>query len=89
MAINLVSGPNFGTPNFAQGFFPYYMLGIAASYHCMQLQGKLTNQTRENSKKPSLGTNFSPFGPNLGPKIFFHGFYLYYMLDIVASYHCM
>ena len=85
MAINLVSGPNFGTPNFAQGFFPYYMLGIAASYHCMQLQGKLTNQTRENSKKPSLGTNFSPFGP----KIFFRGFYLYYMLDIVASYHCM
>ena len=65
------------------------MLGIAASYHCMQLQGKLTNQTRENSKKPSLGTNISPFGPNLGPKIFFRGFYLYYMLDIVASYHCM
>ena len=26
---------------------------------------------------------------NLGPQIFFHGFYLYYMLDIVASYHCM
>ena len=25
----------------------------------------------------------------LGPKIFFRGFYLYLMLEIVTSYHCM
>ena len=43
------------------------------------------NQTWENGEKPSFGTNFGPFGPNF----FFHGFYLYNMLDIVASYHCM
>ena len=24
-------------------------------------------------------------GPNLGQKIFFHGFYLYYMLDIMYA----
>ena len=65
------------------------MLDIIASYHCMNFQEKLMNQTWENGKKPSFGTDFGPFGPNLGTKIFFHEFYLYYMLDIVASYHCM
>ena len=58
------------------------MLGIVASYHCMQFQGKLMNQTWKNSKKPSFGSNFCQFGPNLGAKIFF-------MLDIVAIFHCM
>ena len=47
------------------------------------------NQTWENDKKPNFGTDFDPFAWNLGSKTFFHGFYLYYMLDIVASYHCM
>ena len=28
------------------------------------------------------------FGPNLGPKNVFRRFYLYWILDIVASYHC-
>ena len=40
-------------------------------------------------KKHSFKTDFGPFGQNLGLKRFFHGFYLCYMLDIVASYHCM
>ena len=31
--------------------------------------------------------NFGLLGPNLDPQSFFRGFYLYYMLDIVASYH--
>ena len=48
--------------------------GFVASYHFMQFQGKLTNQTRENGKKPSFGTDFFPFGPNLGPKKFFRRF---------------
>ena len=65
------------------------MLNIVASYHCMQFQGKLMNQTWENVKKPSFGPNFGPFGPNLGPKTFFRGIYLSKMLHIVASYHCM
>ena len=65
------------------------MLDIVARYHCMQFQGKLINQSWGNGKKPSFGTDFGPFGPNLGSKTFFHEFYLYYMLDIVASYHCM
>ena len=46
------------------------------------------NQTWENGQKPSFRTNFAPYGPNLGLRNFFPGFYLY-MLDIVASYHCM
>ena len=65
------------------------MLDIIASYHCMYLQGKLKNQTWENGKKPSLGTDLGPFDPNLGLENFFHEFHLYCMLDIVASYHCM
>ena len=65
------------------------MLDIVASYHCMQFQGKLMNQTWENGKKSSFEPNFGPFGPNLDPKIFFRGFYLNWMLDIIASYHCM
>ena len=29
------------------------------------------NQTWENSKKPSFGPNFGPFGPNVGNEYFF------------------
>ena len=65
------------------------MLDIIASYHYMRFQGKLMNQTSENGRKPSFGLNVGPFGPNLGPKIFFPIFYIYQMLEIVASYHCM
>ena len=62
------------------------MLDIVASYHCMRLQGKLTNQIRENDEKPSFRTNSEPFRPDLGLNIF-HEFNLYYMLEIVESYH--
>ena len=42
------------------------------------------NQTWKNGKKTYFGTNFGQ-----GPKKFFHKFYIYHMLDIVESYHCM
>ena len=54
------------------------MLDMVASYHCTQFQGKLMNQTLENGKKHSFGTNFGAFGP----KNIFLEFYLYYMLNI-------
>ena len=41
------------------------------------------------AKKPSFRSDFVPFGQNLGRKNFYSGFYLYQMLDIVASYHYM
>ena len=47
------------------------MLDIVASYHCMQFQGKLLNQTSENGKKPSFGSDFDPFDLNSGRQIFF------------------
>ena len=53
------------------------MLDIVASYHCMQFQGKLMNQTWENDKKPSFVPDFGPFGTNMGPKIFFRRLYLH------------
>ena len=58
-------------------------------YHPMQFKGKLMNQTWENEKNPSFMPDFGHFGLHLGPKNFFCGFFLYCMLDIVASYHCM
>ena len=65
------------------------MLEIVSSYHCMQFQVNLMNQTWENDKKHNFGPHLCSFCPNLGPKSFFRGFYLYWILDIVASYHCM
>ena len=81
-------GP-FGPKNFFHEFYLYYMLDIVASYHCMWFQGKLMNQTWENSKKPSFGPDFGPFGPNLGhqsppPK---KKMWPCQSLDIMVSYH--
>ena len=81
--------PKFGPPNNSWWILSCYKLEIIASYHYMQFQVKLMNQTWENGKKPSLRTNFGLFDPNLGQQKFFHRFYLYGMLDIVRSYHCM
>ena len=39
------------------------------------------------AKTPNFRPDFGLFGPNMGPSIFFGGFYLYQMLNIVASYH--
>ena len=58
--------PKFGPRNFFYEFYLHYILGTVSSYHYMQFQGKLMNQTSVNSKKPSFGHNFGPFGPNLG-----------------------
>ena len=67
-------GANLGPQNFFREFYLYYMLDIVASYHRMQYQGKLMNQTWENGKKTNFESNFGLFGPNLGPLIFFLGF---------------
>ena len=45
-------------------FYLCYILGIIASYRCMQFQGKPMNQTWENGKKHSFGTDFGSFGPH-------------------------
>ena len=61
------------------------MLDIVASCHCMQFQGKLTNQTRGNGKKPSFRPDFGPFGPNVGGQFFF--FFFKNLASIVTRYH--
>ena len=75
-------------------FYLYWILDIVASYHCMQFQGKLTNQTWENGKKPSFWPDFGPFDPNFGCQIFFFFFFFFFSeiwlgqsLDIMFSYH--
>ena len=39
------------------------MLDIIASYHGFQFLGKLMNQTWENDRKPSFGSDFGASGP--------------------------
>ena len=70
---NLILGPQI----FFCEFYLYYTLDIVASYHCMEFQGKLMNQSLENGEKSNFGPDFGSFGPNLGPQNFFRGFYLY------------
>ena len=47
------------------------------------------NQTWKNGEKPNFRPGFSSFCPNLGPQNFLHRFYMYKMLDIVTSCHCI
>ena len=49
------------------------------------------NQIWENGKKINFGPKFRLFGPSLKPQFFFffRWIYLYYRLEIVASYHCI
>ena len=61
--------------NFFSEFYLCYMLVIVPNYHPMQFKNSKTSNS-ENSKKPSFRYNFGPFGPNLGPQIFY-GFYLH------------
>ena len=47
------------------------MLEIVASYHCMEIQRKIVNQTWENGKTPFVGSDFGLFVPNSGCQFFF------------------
>ena len=47
------------------------MLDIVASYHFMQLQGKLIKLTEENSKKPIFGPILVHLAQNSGHQFFF------------------
>ena len=62
------------------------MLDIAASYHCMQFQGKLVNQICENNKKSSFGPDLR-YLVQIRAAIFFSKHWLCQSLDIMVSYH--
>ena len=81
-------GPNLVQTFSFEGFTFYQVLYTVASYHCMRFQGKLINQTWENSKNPSFTPNFGPFCSNLDPQKISVDF-ISLMLHIIASYHCM
>ena len=85
-------GPNLVLIFFFFFFFSWVLplldFYIVSSYHCTQFQGKPINQTWENGKKPSFGPDLAPWAKIWIQKLF-RGFYLYYILDIVASYLCM
>ena len=55
----------------------------------MQFEGKLMNQTWENSIPNNLGPNFGPSAANLDAKYFFREFYLYQYTVIVPRYYPM
>ena len=78
---------NVKKPNFELDFSPFdpnlrpkiisrrlylrEVLDTLSSYHYMQFQGKLMNQTLGNDKKPILGTDLGPFDPDSGRDFFF------------------
>ena len=67
---------------------PWLDVRHCASYHCMQIRGKLMKQTWENGKKPSFGTSWGPFDPNSGSQIYiFWKIWLRQPLDVMVSYH--
>ena len=59
------------------------MLCIVASYHCMQFQGKLMNQTGKNGKTPSFEPYFGLFWPIFGPRNCFS-----WVLPLLDVRHC-
>ena len=63
------------------------MLDLVVSYHFMQFQGRLINQTWKNGKKPSFGPYFGPFGTNLDCQILFVCFFNNLALS-VTGYYC-
>ena len=84
-------GPDFGLfgpnlplpPKFFCGFYLYWYLDIVRSYHPMQFQGKIMNQTWENGKKPNFGPDFGPFSPKFGSQKNF-----LWVLPLVDVIHC-
>ena len=69
--------PDFGlfSPNsdpqlFLGAFYLSQMLGIVASYDCLQFQRKLMTQTQENDENPHFGPDLDPL-PKFGLPIFF------------------
>ena len=69
--------PNFKTFIFFSFFLFFQVLPLL-----------LVERDLRNGIKPSFKPNLRPFDANLVP-MFFRGFYFYWKLDIVASYHCM
>ena len=64
------------------------MLDIAASYHYIQFQGQLTNQTQENGKKTNFGPNLGSFDQNLPPSPPKKNFFLEGGLPIPNDRYC-
>ena len=92
MAKNLISRtilawPRFRTQKCFRGFCLYQMLGIVASYHCKQSQGKHMIQTQENGEKPYFGSDLGPLRPHLGCQNIFSEIWLHQSLDTMVSYH--
>ena len=75
-------GSNLGPQNFYCEFYPYFMLDIGRSYHCIQFQRKLMIQTQENGEKPHFGPNFGWLGSNSGRQFFFKN-----LASSVTRYH--
>ena len=56
-----------------EGGYLYQMLDIAASYHCMQYQGKRIIQTQDIGEKTHFEHNFGTLRPKSGrDKVFQH-----------------
>ena len=87
-------GPNFGLfwPKFSHSKIFLWILVLLDVRNCckLSLYAIPGNTNEPNLRKWQKNPSFRPdFSPNMDPKKFFRGFYLYYISYIVASYHCM
>ena len=95
MTKNLVLCPiwslwhKFESQNFLSWILPLLDVRNCSKLSLYDISRKTNEPNLRKWQKLSFGPNFGTFSPNLGPKNFFHGFYLHQMLDIVAGYHCM
>ena len=55
----------------------------------LNLMENQRTKLEKEPKSPNCRPDFGQFELNLGPKIVFRGFNLYYMLNIVTNYHCI
>ena len=86
-------GPDF-CPILSLNVFFFILLLLDVVYCCkLPLYAILRKTNKPNLRKflkPRFGPDFGPFGQNSGPKkISIRRFYIYQMLDIIASYQYM
>ena len=91
---NTSFGPNFAPFWSKLGHQKYFWQALPPLHvrHCCQLLSYTKSRTTKDPnlrkwEKPSFGTNFGLFGPNLGHQLFYKKFCLRQLLDIMVSYH--
>ena len=82
MAKTLISDPVWVPRNFSSWVLPLLVVRQCYKLSSYGISRKTNGQTLKNDKKPNFGSDFGPFGPNLGHQIFLQ------VLPILVIRHC-